>query len=55
VTRESISLLTTLERPAGEVILDRRGRGNPALFSDNLNKMLERFKKPKKVSEYPQP
>lgn len=49
VTKEGINLLTVLKHPAEEI---RQARGgNPAAFSDNLNKLLERFKKPKKVSD----
>lgn len=49
VTKEGIRLLTVLKHPAEEI---RQARGgNPAAFSDNLNKLLERFKKPKKVSD----
>jgi len=50
VTKEGISLLTVLKQPAEEIRLSRQG-GNPAAFSDNLNKLLDRFKKPKKVSD----
>jgi flagellar biogenesis protein FliO len=52
VTREAISLVATLDRPAGEVIQERRRQGNPAQFSENLNRMLERFRGPKKA-EFP--
>jgi len=49
VTKDGINLLTVLKHPAEEI---RQARGgNPAAFSDNLNKLLERFKKPKKVSD----
>jgi hypothetical protein len=40
-----------LKQPAGEIGQARRGESNPAAFSDNLNKLLDRFKKPKKVSD----
>ena len=53
VSKEGISLVATLDRPAGEIIPERRSQGNPAVFADNLNRMLEKFKKPKKVSEFP--
>jgi flagellar biogenesis protein FliO len=49
VTQHGISLLTTFKQPAEELLRDRET--NSAAFSDNLNKLLERFKKPKKVSE----
>ncbi len=49
VTQNGISLLTVLKEPAEDM---RRSReGNSAAFSENLNKLLDRFKKPKKVSE----
>jgi flagellar biogenesis protein FliO len=51
VTKEGIRLLTVLKQPAGEIGAARRGDSNPAAFSDNLNKLLDRFKKPKKVSD----
>ncbi|MBW8889847.1 MAG: flagellar biosynthetic protein FliO [Fibrobacteres bacterium] len=50
VSKEGIRLLTVLKHPAEEIRQARQG-GNPAAFSDNLNKLLERFKKPKKVSD----
>jgi flagellar biogenesis protein FliO len=50
VSKEGIRLLTALKQPAEEIRQARQG-GNPAAFSDNLNKLLERFKKPKKVSD----
>jgi flagellar biogenesis protein FliO len=50
VTKEGIRLLTVLKSPAEEIRPTRQG-GNSAAFSDNLNKLLERFKKPKKVSD----
>jgi flagellar biogenesis protein FliO len=49
VTQHGISLLTVLKEPAED--LRRSREGNSAAFSDNLNKLLDRFKKPKKVSE----
>jgi flagellar biogenesis protein FliO len=51
VTKEGISLLTVLKQPAGEIGQSRRNESNPAAFSDNLNKLLDRFKKPKRVSD----
>jgi flagellar biogenesis protein FliO len=51
VTKDGIRLLTVLKQPAGEIGQARRGESNPAAFSDNLNKLLDRFKKPKKVSD----
>lgn len=50
VTQQGITLLTMLKEPADEV---RRaeGQGNPAAFSENLNKLLDRFKRPKRVSD----
>lgn len=49
VTQHGISLLTMLKEPADD--LRRSRESNSAAFSDNLNKLLERFKKPKKVSD----
>jgi flagellar biogenesis protein FliO len=49
VTQHGISLLSTLKQPAEEILRDRET--NSADFSNSLNKLLERFKKPKKVSE----
>ncbi len=54
VTRENVSLLTLLDRPAADLLRERREKGNPALFTENLNRVLEKFKKPKKVSEFPE-
>lgn len=51
VTKDGIRLLTVLKRPADEIRQAGRGESNPAAFSDNLNKLLDRFKKPKKVSD----
>jgi flagellar biogenesis protein FliO len=50
VTTHGISLLTVLNEPAEEVRRARTG-GNSEAFSENLNKLLERFKKPRKVSD----
>jgi|SRR5690606_4697601 len=50
VTTHGISLLTVLNEPA-EDLRRARGAGNAEAFSDNLNKLLERFKKPRKVSD----
>lgn len=49
VTPHGISLLTVLKQPAGEIRAQRIG--NAEAFSDNLNKLLDRFKKPKRVSD----
>ena len=51
VAKEDIRLLTVLKQPAEEIRQALRGGANSAAFSDNLNKLLERFKKPKKVSD----
>jgi flagellar biogenesis protein FliO len=51
VTQQGISLLTLLKDPVDEIRRTRGGESNSAAFSDNLNKLLERFKKPKKVSD----
>ncbi|MDB5102702.1 MAG: hypothetical protein JWP91_391 [Fibrobacteres bacterium] len=51
VTQQGISLLTMLKEPVEELRRARAGESNSAAFSDNLNKLLERFKKPKKVSD----
>ncbi len=52
LTRDSISLVSTLAKPAVDLLAERRDQGNPMLFSENLNRMMERFKKPKKLSEF---
>ena len=51
VTKDGITLLTLLKEPVDELRRARAGESNSAAFSDNLNKLLERFKKPKKVSD----
>ena len=51
VTQHGISLLSTLPQPADEVRRRMAGAGNPAAFSESLNKLLDRFKKPKRVSD----
>lgn len=51
VSPQGISLLTVLKHPAEDIRKARLGTGNPAAFSDNLNKLLDRFKKPKRVSD----
>lgn len=51
VTQQGISLLTVLKQPAGEIRKRGLGAGNSAAFSENLNKLLDRFKKPKRVSD----
>ena len=51
VTKEGIRLLTVLKRPAEEIRQAHRPESNPAAFSDSLNKLLDRFKKPKRVSD----
>jgi flagellar biogenesis protein FliO len=51
VTQQGISLLTVLKDPIDELRRSRGVESNSAAFSDNLNKLLERFKKPKKVSD----
>jgi flagellar biogenesis protein FliO len=51
VNKESIRLLTVLKQPAQDIRRARQGESNSAAFSDNLNKLLDRFKKPKKVSD----
>jgi flagellar biosynthetic protein FliO len=51
VSKEGISMLATLRESAAEIRGAHRAESNPAAFSDNLNKLLERFKKPKKVSD----
>jgi flagellar biogenesis protein FliO len=51
VTQQGMSLLTMLKEPAEDVRRDIVGEANPAAFSDNLNKLLERFKRPKRVSD----
>jgi flagellar biogenesis protein FliO len=51
VTPQGISLLTVLKQPAEEIRQARLGTGNSAAFSDNLNKLLDRFKKPKRVAD----
>lgn len=51
VTKEGMSMLTVLKEPADQIRKARGGESNSAAFSDNLNKLLDRFKKPKKVSD----
>lgn len=51
VTPTGITLLTVLKQPAEEIRRTRMGPGNAAAFSDSLNKLLDRFKKPKRVSD----
>jgi flagellar biogenesis protein FliO len=51
VTQQGMTLLTMLKQPAEEVLSRKAGSGNPAAFSDSLNRLLERFKKPKRVSD----
>jgi len=51
VAKEDIRLLTVLKHPAEEIRQALRGEANSVVFSDNLNKLLDRFKKPKKVSD----
>lgn len=53
VTKEGISMLTVLKEPMDELRKSRAAaaESNSAAFSDNLNKLLDRFKKPKKVSD----
>ena len=51
VTKEGISMLTVLKEPAEDLRKARASESNSAAFSDNLNKLLDRFKKPKKVSD----
>lgn len=51
VTKEGISMLTVLKEPADDLRRARATESNSAAFSDNLNKLLDRFKKPKKVSD----
>jgi flagellar biogenesis protein FliO len=51
VTQHGMSLLTMLKQPAEEVLARKTGSGNPAAFSESLNKLLEKFKKPKRVSD----
>jgi flagellar biogenesis protein FliO len=48
-TKEAIHLIHILEKPAAEIMAERQT--NPQAFADNLNRLLDRFKKPKKVSE----
>lgn len=51
VTPQGITLLTILKEPASEIRLAHSRESNSAAFSDNLNKLLDRFKKPKRVSD----
>jgi flagellar biogenesis protein FliO len=51
VTPQGISLLTMLKEPASEVRQAYARESNAVAFSDNLNKLLDRFKKPKRVSD----
>lgn len=51
VTQQGITLLTILKEPAAEIRQSHTRESNSAAFSDNLNKLLDRFKKPKRVSD----
>lgn len=51
VTKENVHLLTVLKHSADDVRRAHQGESNSAAFSDSLNKLLDRFKKPKKVSD----
>ncbi len=51
VTQQGISLITLLKEPAQEVRQAYFQGKNSEVFSENLNKILERFKKPKRVSD----
>ena len=51
VTKEGINLLTMLKEPVDDLRKARATENNSAAFSDNLNKLLDRFKKPKRVSD----
>jgi flagellar biogenesis protein FliO len=48
-TKEGMSLVHLMDSPAEAILANRKG--NPQDFSENLNRLLDRFKKPKKVSE----
>ncbi len=52
VTTSAITLLQTLEGQATTILQQQSKNGNTAEFADNLNKLLDRFKKPKKVADY---
>jgi|GEM_PF-3420407 len=47
--KEGINLLHLLDQPAANLLAGRQT--NPQAFSDNLNRLMDKFKKPKKVSE----
>ena len=49
VSKENATLAHLLEDPAVEVLANKTS--NPKAFSDNLNRLLDKFKKPRKVSE----
>lgn len=51
--KESMQMLHLLDESAQETLANRQT--NPQAFSDNLNRLLDRFKKPKKVSELMEP
>jgi flagellar biogenesis protein FliO len=51
VTPQGISLISVLKEPASEVRQSYARENNSVAFSENLNKLLDRFKKPKKVSD----
>ncbi len=48
-SKESMQMLHLLDESAQETLASRQS--NPQAFSENLNRLLDRFKKPKKVSE----
>jgi len=51
VTPQGMSLLTMLKEPATEIRTAQLSESNSAAFSENLNKLLDRFKKPKRVGD----
>jgi flagellar biogenesis protein FliO len=51
VTPQGISLISMLKESASEVRQAYARDNNSLAFSENLNKLLDRFKKPKKVSD----
>jgi flagellar biogenesis protein FliO len=51
ISPQGITLLTVIKQSAAEVRETYGRESNSAAFSENLNKLLDRFKKPKRVSD----
>lgn len=51
ISPQSVSLLHEFTETPSELGFGTQGEGNAAAFSESFNKVLERFKKPKRVSD----